>query len=84
MSNRIDRRTFFSGLGASALLGMGASSARAEPFNIDTIERWLRLNGGYSRQPIPRDQATGSVSPGPRQPAPAPATAATPAAFAGL
>jgi lipoprotein-anchoring transpeptidase ErfK/SrfK len=63
MSNRIDRRTFFSSLGASALLGMGATSVRAEPFNIDTIERWLRRNGGYSRQPVPHDQATGSVSP---------------------
>jgi lipoprotein-anchoring transpeptidase ErfK/SrfK len=63
MSNRIDRRAFLTGIGTSALLGASAASARAEPFNIDTIERWLRLNGGYSRRPIPRDQATGSVSP---------------------
>jgi lipoprotein-anchoring transpeptidase ErfK/SrfK len=63
MSNRIDRRAFLTGIGTSALLGASAASARAEPFNIDTIERWLRRNGGYSRRPIPRDQATGSVSP---------------------
>jgi lipoprotein-anchoring transpeptidase ErfK/SrfK len=62
MNNRIDRRAFLTGMGTSALLGAWAASARAEPFNIDTIERWLRLNGGYSRRPIPRDQATGSVS----------------------
>ena len=51
MSNRIDKRTFLSGIGASALLGAGAASARAEPFNIDTIEGWLRgLPDGLSQE----------------------------------
>jgi hypothetical protein len=63
MNNRIDRRSISHRHRHKRTAGACAASARAEPFNIDTIERWLRLNGGYSRRPIPRDQATGSVSP---------------------
>lgn len=63
MTKMMDRRAMLTGLGAMTALTALAVPARAEPFNIDTIDRWLRNNGGYSRQPIPHDQATGSVSP---------------------
>ena len=63
MKNRIDRRSFLAGAGSLSLVVTGAAAASAEPFNIDTIDRWLRANGGYSRQPVRPDQATGSVSP---------------------
>ncbi len=63
MKNMMVRYALLAGLGVLPVLGMMPVTATADPFNIDTIDRWLRNNGGYSRQPIPQEQATGSVSP---------------------
>jgi lipoprotein-anchoring transpeptidase ErfK/SrfK len=63
MKNTISRRMFLGGGSAATLLAATTGAARAQEFSIDAIDNWLRRNGGYSLNPIRREDATGSVSP---------------------
>ena len=54
---------FLGGGSAATLLAATTGAARAQEFSIDAIDNWLRRNGGYSLNPIRREDTTGSVSP---------------------
>jgi lipoprotein-anchoring transpeptidase ErfK/SrfK len=65
----ISRRNLLIGAAATTAASAFAGSARAEPFSIDGITRWLERNGGYDGA-SQRGDITGSVRPTNAPPAP--------------